>query len=155
NPLTARVMVNRIWYQYFGHGIVDSVSDFGKMGDKPSNPELLDWLASEFVAQGWSIKKLQREIMLSSVYRQSSDFREDASAVDQDNKLLWAFPRMRMDGEEIRDSMLLAAGLLNEKMGGSGVRPPVPKGLGAGNAWNVTSDVQEQNRRSVYVFSRR
>ena len=155
NPVTARVMVNRIWYQYFGHGIVDSVSDFGKMGEKPSNPELLDWLASEFVQQGWSMKKLQREIMLSSVYRQASDYREDASAIDRDNKLLWAFPRVRMDAEEIRDSMLLAAGLLNEKMGGSGVRPPVPKNLGAGNAWAVTPKVEEHNRRSVYVFIRR
>ena len=82
NPLTARVMVNRIWYQNFAHGIVDSVSDFGKMGEKPTNPELLDWLASEFVQQGWSIKKLEREIMLSSVYRQASAHREDASAVD-------------------------------------------------------------------------
>ena len=155
NPLTARVMVNRIWYQDFGHGIVDSVSDFGKMGDKPSNPELLDWLADEFVQQGWSIKKLQREIMLSSVYRQASDYRQDASAVDPDNKMLWAFPRLRMDAEEIRDSMLLASGLLNEKMGGPGVRPPVPKNLGAGNAWTVTPKVEEHNRRSVYVFTRR
>ncbi|HEV2200070.1 MAG TPA: DUF1549 and DUF1553 domain-containing protein [Bryobacteraceae bacterium] len=155
NPLTARVMVNRIWYQDFGHGIVDSVSDFGKMGEKPTNPELLDWLASEFVQQGWSIKKLQREIMLSSVYRQASDFRQDAAAVDPDNKLMWAFPRLRMDAEEIRDSMLLAAGLLNEKMGGPGVRPPVPKNLGAGNAWQVTPKVEEHDRRSVYVFIRR
>ena len=155
NPLTSRVMVNRIWYQYFGHGIVDSVSDFGKMGDKPTNPELLDWLASEFVQQGWSMKKLQREIMLSSVYRQASDFREDASAIDKDNKLLWAFPRVRMDAEEIRDSMLLASGLLNDKMFGSGVRPPVPKGLGAGNAYNPTPNVADHTRRSVYVFIRR
>jgi hypothetical protein len=155
NPLTARVMVNRIWYQDFGHGIVDSVSDFGKMGEKPTNPELLDWLASEFVQQGWSVKKLQREIMLSSVYRQASDYRQDAAAVDQNDKLLWAFPRLRMDAEEIRDSMLLAAGLLNEKMGGPGVRPPVPKNLGAGNAWTVTPKVEEHSRRSVYVFIRR
>jgi hypothetical protein len=155
NPLTARVMVNRMWYQDFGHGIVDSVSDFGKMGEKPTNPELLDWLASEFVQQGWSMKKLQREIMLSSVYRQASDHREDASAVDPDNKLLWKFPRVRMDAEEIRDSMLLASGLLNEKMGGPGVRPPVPKNLGAGNAYNPTPNVADHTRRSVYVFIRR
>jgi hypothetical protein len=155
NPVTARVMVNRIWYQDFAHGIVDSVSDFGKMGEKPSNPELLDWLASEFVQQGWSIKKLEREIMLSSVYRQASAHREDASAVDPDNKLLWKFPRMRMDGEEIRDSMLVAAGLLNDKMGGPAVLPPVPKNLGAGNAWRVTADTAQHNRRSIYVFTRR
>ena len=155
NPLTARVMVNRIWYQDFGHGIVDSVSDFGKMGDKPSNPELLDWLADEFVQQGWSIKKLQREIMLSSVYRQAADHRQDASAVDPDNKLLWKFPRVRMDAEEIRDSMLLASGLLNEKMGGPGVRPPVPKNLGVGNAYNPTPNAADHTRRSVYVFIRR
>jgi hypothetical protein len=155
NPLTARVMVNRIWYQDFGHGIVDSVSDFGKMGEKPLNPELLDWLASEFVQQGWSMKKLQREIMLSSVYRQASDHREEASAIDPDNKLLWKFPRLRMDAEEIRDSMLLASGLLNAKMGGPGVRPPVPKGLGAGNAYNPTPNKEDHTRRSVYVFIRR
>jgi len=155
NPLTARVMVNRIWYQNFAHGIVDSVSDFGKMGEKPTNPELLDWLASEFVQQGWSIKKLEREIMLSSVYRQASAHREDASAVDPDNKLLWKFPRMRMDGEQIRDSMLLAAGILNDKMGGAAVLPPVPKNLGAGNAWRVTPDAAQHNRRSIYVFTRR
>ncbi len=164
NPLTARVMVNRIWYQDFAHGIVDSTSDFGKMGEKPSNPELLDWLADEFVQQGWSIKKLQREIMLSSVYRQTSEHREDASAsehredasaVDPDNKLLWKFPRMRMDGEEIRDSMLVAAGLLNDKVGGPAILPPVPKNLGAGNAWRVTADTAQHNRRSIYVFTRR
>jgi hypothetical protein len=155
NPLTTRVMVNRMWYQDFGHGIVDSVSDFGKMGEKPSNPELLDWLASEFVQQGWSTKKLQREIMLSSVYRQASDHREDASAVDPDNKLMWKFPRLRMDAEEIRDSMLLASGLLNEKMNGPGVRPPVPKNLGAGNAYNPTPNKEDHTRRSVYVFIRR
>jgi hypothetical protein len=93
--------------------------------------------------------------MLSSVYRQASEYRQDASAVDPDNKMLWAFPRLRMDAEEIRDSMLLASGLLNEKMGGPGVRPPVPKNLGAGNAWTVTPKVEEHTRRSVYVFTRR
>jgi hypothetical protein len=155
NPLTARVMVNRIWYQYFGHGIVDTVSDFGLKGARPTNPELLDWLADEFVKQGWSIKKLQREILLSSVYRQSSAPRPDAAGIDPDNKLLSAFPRQRMDAEVIRDSLLSAAGLLENKAGGPGVFPPAPENLGAGKYWKVTADVHEQNRRSAYVFVRR
>lgn len=155
NPLTARVIVNRVWFYYFGRGIVESVSDFGVMGRKPSNPELLDWLASELVNNGWSLKKLQREILLSSVYRQSSAYREQAASIDPSNKLLWRFPRTRLDAEEIRDSVLSAAGLLESKSGGPGVFPPVPDNLGAGRAWTVSPDSKDQNRRSVYVFVRR
>lgn len=160
NPLTARVMVNRIWAQYFGRGIVESVSDFGKMGDKPVNPELLDYLADTFVKEDhWSIKKLQREILLSSVYRQSSAARTEVPAADPNNRLLWAFPRQRLDAEEIRDSLLLAAGLLEDKLGGPAVFPPVPAnfGVNAANpkAWTVSPSPHDQNRRSVYVFIRR
>jgi len=160
NPLTARVIVNRIWAQYFGHGIVDSVSDFGRMGDKPVNPELLDYLADTFVKQHhWSIKSLQREILLSSVYRQSSAARAEPPAADPNNRLLWAFPRQRLDAEEIRDSLLLAAGLLEDKLGGPAVFPPVPAnfGVNAANpkAWPVSQNPHDQNRRSVYVFVRR
>jgi hypothetical protein len=160
NPLTARVFVNRVWAQYFGHGIVDSVSDFGKMGDKPVNPELLDYLADTFVHQDhWSIKSLQRRLLLSSVYRQSSAARPDAEAIDPTNRLLWAFPRQRLDAEEIRDSLLLASGLLEDKLGGPAVFPPVPANFGVNaanpNAWPVSENPHDQNRRSVYVFVRR
>jgi len=160
NPLTARVFVNRVWAQYFGHGIVDSVSDFGKMGDKPVNPELLDYLADSFVKQDhWSIKKLQRRILLSSVYRQSSATRADPPSADPSNRLLWAFPRQRLDAEEIRDSLLFASGLLEDKLGGPAVFPPVPGNFGVNaanpNAWTPSENPHDQNRRSVYVFVRR
>jgi hypothetical protein len=160
NPLTARVFVNRVWAQYFGHGIVDSVSDFGKMGDKPVNPELLDYLADSFVKQDhWSVKSLQRRILLSSVYRQSSVSRPEAQKVDPANRLLWAFPRQRLDAEEIRDSLLLASSLLEDKAGGPAVFPPVPANFGVNaanpNAWTVSENPHDQNRRSVYVFVRR
>ena len=160
NPLTARVFVNRVWAQYFGHGIVDSVSDFGKMGDKPVNPELLDYLADTFVHQDhWSIKSLQRRLLLSSVYRQASAARPDAEAIDPTNRLLWSFPRQRLEAEEIRDSLLLASGLLEDKLGGPAVFPPVPGNFGVNaanpNAWIVSENPHDQNRRSVYVFVRR
>ncbi len=156
NPLTARVFVNRVWGQYFSRGIVETVSDFGKAGTKPTNPELLDYLADEFVKQGWDIKKLNREILLSRVYRESSDYREDANQVDPENKLLAVFPRQRLEAEEIRDSVLAAAGKLDDdKVGGPSVFPPVPKGLNPGNAWQVSKDTQDFNRRSLYIFTRR
>jgi len=155
NPLTARVYVNRVWSWYFGNGIVRSVSDFGRAGEKPTHPELLDYLADHFVKDGWSTRKLEREILLSSVYRQSSDSREDAYKADPENKLLAVFPRRRLDAEEIRDSLLLAAGRLNETIGGPSVLPPVPKGLKAGNLWQVSKSSDDWNRRSLYIFSRR
>ena len=160
NPLTARVFVNRVWAQYFGHGIVDSVSDFGKMGDKPTHPELLDYLADHFANEGhWSIKTLQRQILLSSVYRESSAERAEAPAADPNNRLLWAFPRIRLDAEQLRDSLLLASGLLEDKLGGPAVFPPVPSNFminaANANAWPVSDNPHDQNRRSVYVFVRR
>jgi hypothetical protein len=159
NPLTARVFVNRVWAQYFGHGIVDSVSDFGKQGEKPINPELLDFLADSFVNDlHWSVKKLQREILLSATYRQASGPRPDAQAIDPDNRLVWAFPRQRLDAEQIRDSLLAASGLLEEKLGGPAVFPPVPPNFTFGpnrNAWPVSENPHDQNRRSVYIFTRR
>lgn len=155
NPLTARVFVNRQWAQFFGTGIVDSVSDFGKMGSKPSNPELLDHLATSFVKNGWSVKALQREILLSSVYRQASAARPEAQAVDPGNKLLWAFPRQRLEAEEIRDSLLAAAGLLEEKLGGPAVFPPIPINLDNRNAWPTSENPHDHHRRSVYIFVRR
>lgn len=155
NPLTARVFVNRVWEQLFGTGIVKTVSDFGKAGEKPSNPELLDYLASDFVGNGWSVKKLEREILLSSVYRQSSDDRADVTKADPENRLLGIFPRKRLDAEQIRDSLLVAAGKLNDKIGGPSVFPPVPNELGAGNLWQVSKDPEDWNRRSLYIFTRR
>jgi hypothetical protein len=156
NPLTSRVFVNRVWNQYFGHGIVETVSDFGKAGAKPSNPELLDYLAEEFVTKdGWSPKKLHREILLSSTYRQASASRADASAVDPSNKLLWAFPRQRLDAEQIRDSLLVASGQLEDKIGGPSVSPPIPENLGAGRFWRTSADAHEHNRRSLYILTRR
>jgi hypothetical protein len=156
NPLTARVFVNRVWGQYFSHGIVETVSDFGKAGLPPTNPELLDYLADNFVKDGWSVKKLHREILLSSVYRESSDYRDDAHAADPENKLLAVFPRQRLEAEEIRDSILAAAGKLDDDtVGGPSVFPPVPNGLNPGNAWQVSKDTQDFNRRSLYIFTRR
>lgn len=155
NPLTARVYVNRAWNEYFGKGIVVTVSDFGKAGDKPTNPELLDYLASDFVKNGWSIKNLHRQILLSSVYRQSSASREDAQKVDPDNKLLAVFPRKRLEAEEIRDSLLVASGKLVDKVGGPSVFPPIPANLNAGPLWDVSKNPADHNRRSLYIFTRR
>jgi Protein of unknown function (DUF1553)/Protein of unknown function (DUF1549) len=155
NPLTARVFVNRVWEQLFGTGIVKTVSNFGKAGEKPSNPELLDYLASDFVDNGWRLKKLERQILLSSVYRQSSDDRADVTKVDPENRLLGIFPRKRLDAEQIRDSLLVAAGKLNDKIGGPSVFPPVPAGLGAGARWKVSKNPEDWNRRSLYIFTRR
>lgn len=155
NPLTARVFANRVWNQYFGRGLVDTVNDFGKMGQKPVNPALLDYLADSFVKNGWSVKKLQKEILLSSVYRQSSDHREELVSVDPENKLLAYFPRQRLDAEQIRDSLLYAAGLLEEKVGGPSVYPPVPANFDNRNAWKVSDSLAEQHRRSAYIFVRR
>jgi hypothetical protein len=162
NPLTARVYVNRVWNQYFGSGIVRTVSDFGKAGEKPSNPELLDYLADNFVKEGWSVKKLHRQILLSSVYRQSSAHRADAYKADPDNLLLAVFPRKRLDAEEIRDSLLAASGELNDKIGGPAVFPALPSNVIVGNntfddnpLWRVSKDVHDHNRRSLYVFTRR
>jgi len=156
NPLTARVYVNRVWEEYFGRGIVETVSDFGKAGQKPTNPELLDYLAAKFVKEGWSIKKLHREILLSSVYRQSSDYREDIAKADNENKLLGVFPRKRLEAEEIRDSLLVASGKLEDKVGGPSVFPPIPDNLGAAaTQWKVSKDKKDHNRRSLYIFTRR
>jgi hypothetical protein len=157
NPLTARVFVNRVWAQYFGHGIVETVSDFGKAGAKPTNPELLDYLAANFVKDGWDVKKLHREILLSRVYRESSDYREDAYKADPENKLLAVFPRVRMEAEEIRDSLLEASGKLDDDtVGGPSVFPPVPKNMNAPRGlWQTSKDPHDYNRRSLYTFTRR
>jgi hypothetical protein len=120
NPLTARVLANRLWHYIFGRGIVDTPSDFGANGARPTHPELLDWLADEFVRSGWSIKHLQRLILLSATFRQDSAARADAAAVDADGRYLWRFTPRRLEAEAIRDSMLAVSGALDLKMGGPG-----------------------------------
>jgi mono/diheme cytochrome c family protein len=122
NPLTARVLVNRLWQAHFGAGIVATPSDFGFMGARPTHPELLDWLASQLVDNGWRLKPLQKLIVMSQTYRQASTFRNDAAHVDADSRLLWRFPPRRLSAEEIRDTMLFVAGQLDERMGGPGFR---------------------------------
>ncbi len=161
NPLTARVMVNRIWQYHFGRGIVETSNDFGRNGSPPTNPELLDWLALRFVEEKWSIKQMHRLILNSAAYKQESR-REDANAlrVDPENKLLWRFPRQRLSGEAIRDAVLAVSGSLNPEMAGLPIYPPLPEGLDEGqkvqgvNTWE-TSVGTESQRRSVYIFQRR
>ena len=169
NPLTARVIVNRVWQQHFGRGLSESPSDFGVMGMEPSHPQLLDWLANWFVENDWSIKQLHRLILTSSTYRQRSRLPTDASvedaeawrlALEKDPEVQWLsrFPRQRLSGEVIRDVMLSVAGKLNRKTGGPGVRPPLPAELRSTllkDQWNVTEDTAEHDRRSIYVFARR
>ena len=120
NPLTARVLVSRLWHYIFGHGIVDTPSDFGANGSRPTHPELLDWLADEFVKSGWSIKHIQRLILLSATFQQSSAPRADAAKLDADGRLLWRYTPRRLEAEAIRDSMLTVSGALDLKMGGPG-----------------------------------
>jgi hypothetical protein len=161
NPLTARVMVNRIWQHHFGRGIVETPSDFGKNGGSPSHPELLDWLAAQFVQEKWSIKAMHRLILNSSAYRQASRGSDDkAQQADPDDRLLWRFPRLRLEGEVIRDSVLSCSGRLNLEGGGPPVYPPLPKGLDDAqrvqniNTWE-TSFGTDGRKRSIYVFQRR
>jgi hypothetical protein len=156
------VIVNRVWHYHFGRGIVATPGDFGRMGARPTHPELLDYLASNFVENGWSIKKLHRQILLSDTYQQSSDYQAQNGEKDPENKLLWRFDRHRMEAEAVRDSMLMTSGLLNPQMGGPGVFPPVPAGTlsdlsatAAAGGWKTEKDPAQANRRSVYVFVRR
>ncbi|WP_020474431.1 DUF1549 and DUF1553 domain-containing protein [Zavarzinella formosa] len=156
NPLTARVYVNRVWQHYFGRGIVGTSEDFGTQGDKPTHPELLDWLAGEFIRSGWDIKHIHRLIVTSATYQQSSMHRAEAAGVDPENQLLWKMNRKRLDGESVRDAVLQIAGELNPKAGGPGVFPEVPADLKAtAAAWPVNADATERNRRSVYVCVKR
>lgn len=153
HPLTARVFVNRVWQRYFGEGIVATSDNFGRLGSRPTHPELLDWLATEFVRTGWSMKSLHRLVVLSSVYRQSSTQSADADrteAVDPGNQLLWRMRLRRLESEVIRDSVLAVSGALDPTPGG----PPVtiePKADGM----VVTAAGQSKNRRSIYLFARR
>lgn len=154
NPLTARVYVNRVWQHYFGRGIVATSEDFGTQGEKPTHPELLDWLAAEFVRSGWNVKQLHRLIVSSETYRQSSLANEQGLKVDPENKLLWRMNRKRLDGESLRDAVLSISGELNRKPGGPGVFPELPPDLKT-SSWTPSADQAERVRRSIYVCVKR
>jgi mono/diheme cytochrome c family protein len=159
DPTAARVMANRLWQFHFGRGIVRSPNNFGLQGDKPTHPELLDWLASELVEGGWRLKPLHRMILLSSAYRMSSRGNPEALMADPVNDLFWRFDMRRLTAEEVRDSILAVSGSLNLKMYGPGVYPEIPKQVLAGQSrpgdgWGKSSP-EEQARRSVYIHVKR
>jgi len=161
NPLTARVMVNRIWQYHFGRGIVSTANDFGRMGGKPSNPELLDYLANQYIANGWQMKPLHRVLLLSSAYRQASESPLEKVAMEKDaeNALIWKFSRRRLEAEEIRDSMLQVSGKLNPKLGGPSVMVPIDqdlvKMLKRPQYWVATKDTTQYDRRTLYMIYKR
>ncbi len=158
NPLTARVAVNRYWQMYFGTGIVKTVDDFGSQGEWPTHPELLDWLATEFIRTGWDVKAMQRLIVTSATYRQSSRVTPALLQRDPENRLLARGPRLRLSAEMVRDQALAASGLLVEKLGGPSVKPYQPPGL-----WKELTGTEEYQqdhganlyRRSLYTFWKR
>jgi hypothetical protein len=155
NPLTARVVVNRIWQCHFGRGIVGTENDFGKQGDRPSHPELLDWLATEFVRSGWSRKHIHRLIVTSRTYQQSSHVRAELRERDPKNLILARQSRFRLDAEIIRDCALSVAGVLSRKMGGPGVFPPQPGGVmdvGQNRRSWRPSKGEDRYRRGIYTF---
>src|SRR5262249_20638108 len=174
NPLTARVMVNRIWQGHFGRGLVGTPNDLGVMGEAPSHPELLDWLASDFVARGWSIKALHRLIVLSNTYQQAaSSVGQDSNLpsgqragwkpappqIDPKNRLLWRWAQPRLQAEAVRDSMLAVSGTLNPQRGGPSFYPTLPRAVlegqsRPGEGWG-RSDARQQRRRSIYIFVKR
>lgn len=159
NQLTARVMVNRIWQHHFGRGIVASSNNFGNIGARPTHPELLDWLASRFMEEGWSIKSMHKLIMLSSVYRLSSQAQAKELAEDPANNLFWRFNMRRLSAEELRDSVHAVNGRLNLKMGGPSIYPIIPQEVLAGQSrpgagWGTSSE-EERARRACYIFIKR
>ena len=164
NPLTARVMVNRMWQYHFGEGIVRTTSDFGKNGDRPSHAELLDYLAVRFMEEGWNIKAMHKLMLLSRTYQEASDNAAYAgNTQDPDNRLLWRFNRRRLEAEAIRDGILYVSGRLNLEMGGPSVFPPLPDDLAdfarygrtGGVMWEPNEKEEDARRRSVYIFQRR
>ena len=159
NPLTSRVIVNRQWAAFFGRGIVATVDDFGMQGSPPDHPALLDWLAvTLMIDDRWSLKQLHRRIVTSAAYRQSSVHRADSVAIDPENRLLTFMPRIRLEAEIVRDSLLQASGVLSQKRGGTPVRPPQPSGITevafGSPKWNV-SDGEDRYRRSIYTMIKR
>ena len=157
NPLTARVTVNRFWQHYFGIGIVKTSENFGVQGEYPSHPKLLDWLATEFINSGWDVKAMHRLIVTSATYRQSSFSSPELLERDPENRLLAHGPRKRLTPNALRDSVLFASGLLNEKVGGPSVKPYMPPGI-----WSSISNAKYKQdkgdalyRRSLYTYWRR
>ena len=162
HPLTARVTVNRFWQQLFGRGIVKTAEDFGSQGDFPAHPELLDWLALDFQENGWNVKRLMKQMLLSATYRQSSKVSAELAERDPENVLLARGPRFRMDAELVRDNALAIAGLLSPKIGGKSVKPYQPEGVWEAVAFvgsNTNSykrdDGEALYRRSMYTFWKR
>jgi hypothetical protein len=163
HPLTSRVTVNRFWQQLFGTGIVETSEDFGNQGQRPSHPELLDWLAMEFIESGWDVKRMMKLMLTSATYRQSSQVRPEVLARDPENRLLSRGPRFRLDAEMLRDQALSVSGLLRDKIGGPSVKPPQPDGLwyavaitGSNTARFVKDEGAEKvHRRSMYTFWKR
>jgi hypothetical protein len=163
HPLTARVAVNRYWQMYFGNGIVKTAEDFGSQGDPPSHPLLLDWMATEFIRTGWDIKAMQRLIVTSATYRQSSRMTPELHERDPENRLLARGPRYRLPAEMVRDNALSVSGLLHEQLGGPAVFPYQPKGiweeLAFGDVYSAQTYVPSHGtdlyRRSMYTFWKR
>jgi hypothetical protein len=160
NPLTARVIVNRVWYHHFGRGIVPTIDNFGQMGEPPTHPELLDWMAVEFMNRGWSLKQLHRLIMTSDAYQMGSAFDHGGNLkADPDNHLLWRFRPQRLDAETIRDNILAVSGGIDLKMGGRPIFPHVPEEILATEkvkgTWENQPDGPAVWRRSIYVYQRR
>ena len=159
NPLTARVIVNRVWHHHFGRGIVETLDNFGKMGELPTNPELLDWLAIEFMNRGWSIKQMHRVLMTSEAYQMTSQFNDASNiAKDPDDRLCWRFRIQRLDAEILRDSILAVSGTLNTEMFGKPVFPKLPREILAQTKegiWLDREDGPEVWRRSVYIYRKR
>ena len=160
DPLTARVTVNRLWAEVFGRGIVASAEDFGRQGEAPTHPQLLDWLAVEFAEGGWSIKNIVRLIVTSATYRQSSRGSAELLERDPENTLLALGPRFRLPAEAIRDSLLVASGLLSLKAGGPPVHPPQPEGIWAeistaSDPDYPTAQAEDRHRRGIYTILRR
>jgi len=159
NPLAPRVIVNRVWHHHFGRGIVPTLDNFGKMGDPPTHPELLDWLTVEFMNRGWSIKQLHKLMMTSEAYQMASAY-TDAEDLEKDpqNQYLWRYRPQRLDAEIVRDGILRASGVINLAVGGTPVRPPLPETLIKStiyNVWKNQDDGPEVWRRSLYVYRKR
>jgi hypothetical protein len=159
NPLTARVIVNRVWQYHFGEGLVRTPSDFGVKGEAPTHPEMLDWLAHWFVKNGWSVKRLHRLILSSNTYRMSKRWNEAYGPADPEDRQLWRFPYRRLEVEAIRDSVLSVSGQLNRRMNGHGMFPAVPKEALEGSSdpdkiWKA-SEENEASRRTVYATVKR
>ena len=159
NPLTARVIVNRVWQHHFGEGLVRTPSNFGKIGDPPTHPELLDWLASWFIDNGWSLKKLHRLILTSNTYRMGKQWNAEYGIEDPQSRLLWRVPYTRLEVEAVRDSMLAVTGRLNRKMYGPSMLPPISEAALEGHSdpdkiWKPSSE-DEAARRTIYAFIKR